>query len=105
MGAIYSTPFDRNINTVKPLADTLNISITTYNQNLDLTTFLNKVKKEHRGKRVLICGHSNTIPEMLNILAGNKVYKEFPRNQYNDVFMVSCAERANTVISTLNIVL
>ena len=103
INAIYSTPFDRNINTVKPLADTLNISIRTYDQDLNLVTFLKKVKEGNKGKKVMICGHSTTIPEMLNILRGNKEHSEFSGNRYNDVFLVSCIEGGESIVTGLNI--
>jgi broad specificity phosphatase PhoE len=87
--AVYSTPFQRNISTVKPLADTLGLEVITYDPKLDLVVFVNDILQKHAGQRVLICGHSNTVPGMLNALTGQNSYENLADGAYDNIFLVS----------------
>ena len=61
--AVYSTAYHRTIETATPTANTKNVDITTYDPRaMDITAFLN----DNRGKTVLIVGHSNTTPVLVN---------------------------------------
>jgi phosphohistidine phosphatase SixA len=82
--AVYATPTRRAQLTGKPLADSLNIPVSTYGNDLEKETkqFLQK----HKGGRILVVGHSNTVPAMLNLLAGRKQYQ--PDEAYGILYLV-----------------
>ncbi len=101
---LYATPFERTINTLKPLADTLGMTVETYDPNLDLAVLMDQLLHKHAGKKIFIAGHSNTIPGMLNVLIGSKDYEDFTHDQYNDLFMVSLTEKGKASATRLQLV-
>ncbi|MFM1879545.1 MAG: hypothetical protein RLZZ241_2411 [Bacteroidota bacterium] len=67
LDAIYSTDFERTEMTAAPTAIKKDILVQYYDpKSLDVVNFL----RENRGKRVLIVGHSNTTPDLVNKLIG-----------------------------------
>lgn len=87
--AIYTTPYLRNISTVKPLADSVGLPAQEYDPNLDLVTLIDSLRAAHPGERVLICGHSNTVPGMLNVLAGRNRYEPLAEMEYGHLFLAA----------------
>lgn len=86
LDAVFSTNTLRTKSTGYPIADYNNLEVRIYdprNQHL----FLKKVIKQFKGKTILIVGHSNTIPKLLNLLLGKEKYQQFKEYQYNDLFM------------------
>ncbi len=73
---VYSTNYNRTIQTAKPTATSKNLEIKTYNpRNLYDSIF----QAETKGKTVLVVGHSNTTPALANrILAVNNGVDEKP---------------------------
>lgn len=100
--AVYSTPFRRNLSTVKPLADTLGLEMVIYDPKLDLVVFVNDILKKHAGQRVLICGHSNTLPGMLNVLTGQNSYENLDDAAYDNIFLVSAPGNGNAGVVKLS---
>ena len=79
---IYSTNFNRTKNTVKPLADSKGLQITTYEKQPDLSGL-----KGTKGTYV-ICGHSNTIPALANLLIGKEEFKAFDDSDYGNLLII-----------------
>jgi len=82
---IMSTDFNRTKQTVEPTATAKSINIQTY-QSLkepDLTKLLND------GTTILICGHSNTIPALANLLTGKDQFKNYDDSDYGNILIVS----------------
>ena len=84
---IYSTDYIRTRETVKPLADQLDLDIQLYKPRDK--KFIIKLLSDNSGSNILIVGHSNTIPDLVNQLIGEKKYKYLQDNEYNKLFMVS----------------
>ena len=103
LAAIYSTPYQRNVATVKPLADTLDLVVNEYDQKLDLSNFMATILQKHKGQKVLICGHSSTIPGMLNVAVGENTYENLKEGEYDDLFIVSIPENGKTVVTHLKL--
>lgn len=101
--ALYATPFIRTQSTLQPLADTLGLSVETYDAAQDLVQLMDEMLTKHAGQKVFIAGHSNTIPGMLNVLVGDNVYEDFSHDQYNDIFVVSLSEKGKTVVTRLQL--
>ncbi len=87
--AIYSTPFLRNMETVRPLSARTGLEITQYDPRGNPEEFLSNLAAEHAGGVVVVCGHSNTVPMMLNALTGSQSYEQLEESDYNDVFIVT----------------
>ena len=92
VNAIYSTPYNRTKQTVTPLAKTKGITITEYPANKPFEEFINELISAHRGQTVVIVGHSNTIPEILKVLAKGTFMITIPENQFDNLFVVSLNE-------------
>ena len=83
--AIYSTGYIRTINTVQPAADLQGLEITLYDPGkIDYRQFIGQTK----GQKVLIVGHSNTIPEFVNNLIGSKKYEQMEDNNNGNLYIV-----------------
>jgi len=83
----YTTSPARCVLTTMPLAKAIK-SPNAHYEPKDYYSLFDKVIKEHNAKKALIVGHSNTIPEMLNLLSGEKKYEEFDESEYSRLFLV-----------------
>lgn len=84
--AIYSTNYNRTIETALPTAMDQELEITPYNpQTLDLKLFL----KETKGQNILIVGHSNTTPAFVNKIIGEEKYQSIDETINSKLFIVS----------------
>jgi phosphohistidine phosphatase SixA len=82
---IFSTNFIRTKSTAQPLATALNIPVGIYDQKD--AAFVDRLKSIDGN--VLIVGHSNTVDELVNELAGKKeVNGDLPDSAYGDLFIV-----------------
>ena len=87
---IYSTDYKRTRATARPLADKLDLFIESYRPfEQELTETL---KGEMDGKQILVVGHSNTIPDLVNQLIDEKVYQQLPDDAYAQLFVVTLME-------------
>ncbi len=98
--AVYSTPFKRTINTAKPLAQAQGLTIQHYDTKAN-AAFLDSLLQKHAGATVLVVGHSNTIPQLLNALIGREQYQSFSDTDYDNIFLVSLTKRGNASVSRL----
>lgn len=89
--AIYSTNYNRTRQTVEPLAKLLNLNIQAYEAHDK--TILDQLKTAQAGGVVLMAGHSNTVPAMVNHLLGSDTYADLDESDYDNLFMVTCGER------------
>lgn len=88
---IFSTNFFRTISTAQPLAEQLgNLSIQMYSPSKDsLNTFIEKVLSVKRGN-TLIVGHSNTVDDIVNKLAGEtKVPADLKDSDYDNLYIIT----------------
>ncbi|MEL6925165.1 MAG: phosphoglycerate mutase family protein [Bacteroidota bacterium] len=85
--AVYSTKYLRTIQTAEPLAQLKQVPVLDYNPR-ELATFAERLK-QMKGKRVLVSGHSNTTPSLVNLLIGNEVYKQIDESDYDNFYVVS----------------
>ena len=94
--AIYSSDYIRTRETVQPTAQTKNIEIKLYDPRDKV--FIEKLIREEKGGTILISGHSNTIPAMINQLAQTN-YPNFSEKDYDNlVFVIIKLENEPIVI-------
>jgi 2,3-bisphosphoglycerate-dependent phosphoglycerate mutase len=85
LDAIYSTKYQRTMQTAKPIADSKSLKIQNYDpENMYDATF----QKETRGKKVLIVGHSNTTPLFVNKILGEKKYKSMNDKDNSSMYII-----------------
>ncbi len=70
--AIYSTPWKRTQLTARPIAEKLGVPVTTFDVKPGERSYGEMYAAEllakHRGRVVLVIGHSNTVPAILRAL-------------------------------------
>ncbi len=94
--AVYSTNYKRTMQTAEPLATVLKITPTAYEPRE--AAFGEMLRKS--GKKVLVVGHSNTVPELLNQLTGTKNYQ--PNDGYGDLWVVTMLENQPVTVLRLS---
>ena len=83
---IYSTNYYRTIETVTPISKKLNLDITLY--SLSKINYKNFISK-NIGNKVLVVGHSNTIPGFVNSLINEKVYDQINDLNNSNLYIVT----------------
>ena len=97
---IYSTDYKRTRNTALPIAEQKKLPLTFYSPNgFDSVDFL----KNNFGKTVLIVGHSNTVPSMVNALIGEKQYKQIKETNYKNLYIINITESGEIINQLLAI--
>ena len=86
LNKIYSTNYARTLQTVEVLSKRLEESIILYEPETLLdSTFLYSTKGQH----ILICGHSNTTPMLVNKLIGHETYPEMDDSDNSSLYVVT----------------
>jgi len=86
--AIYSTSYRRTEETVQPVATALNLPITPYDAS-NTETIMDEIVREHKGKIILVVGHSNTIPVLIGNMGASKNVPEISKYEYDNIYIVS----------------
>lgn len=86
--AIYSTALKRAMETAQPLAARLELPINNYD-GADTETVLGEILKAHKGKIILVVGHSNTVPELIFNLGASKKVPPIERNEFDNIYVIS----------------
>jgi 2,3-bisphosphoglycerate-dependent phosphoglycerate mutase len=99
--AIYSTMTMRTMLTVDSLADIKAMKILPY-ENKGLKQLLDEIKNSSANNRIMIVGHSNTIPSITNTLAGRDVFTNtFAENEYDNFIIVVTSKSGKSEVYTL----
>lgn len=99
VSAIYSTNYKRTKNTVAQVATANAITIQDYRAFKE--TDIDEIIKKHAGGTVVIAGHSNTVPGIVNLLIGKEEYKNLDESNYGALFIVSLTERGKGSVTLL----
>ncbi|MEJ2128845.1 MAG: phosphoglycerate mutase family protein [Woeseiaceae bacterium] len=86
--AIYATPYRRTQETAQPLADALDLPINTYDGS-DTEEVLETILKNHKGKIILVVGHSNTVPVLIANLGASKKVPPIHESEYDNIYIIS----------------
>jgi len=86
--AIYSTSYRRTEETARPVADALSLPITSYDSS-NTETIMDEIVKKHKGKIILVVGHSNTIPALIGNMGASKKVPEIKEDEYDNIYIVS----------------
>jgi 2,3-bisphosphoglycerate-dependent phosphoglycerate mutase len=86
--AIYSSPYRRTKETVQPVADALNLPINIYDPS-DNEAVLDTILKNHKGKIILVVGHSNTLPTLIADLGASKMVPPIAENEYDNIYVIA----------------
>ena len=93
IAAVYSTNYIRTQQTALPIAKEQNIEIISYTAKELISE---KFIANNKGKNIVIVGHSNTTPELVNSLLGEKKYEDIADSENNNVFIVTLNKNKTT---------
>jgi broad specificity phosphatase PhoE len=89
--AVYSTEYKRTELTASPTAKEFDLAIQKYDPRTP-NVFIKTLLKDYKGKVVLIVGHSNTTPFLVNILLDENKYAQLDESAYNEIFIVKASD-------------
>jgi 2,3-bisphosphoglycerate-dependent phosphoglycerate mutase len=99
--AIYVSPALRNRLTAAPLAARLGINVTVAAAD-DPRGLARRVLREHGGGRVLIVGHSDTVPQIVAALSGNSKIPEIDAQEYGIMYIITVPRIGHANLLRLN---
>jgi broad specificity phosphatase PhoE len=93
VSAVYTTQFKRTRDTAQPLAERLKITpqaieLTRDNINAHPAALAREITTRHKGKTVLVVGHSNTAPRVAAALSGQSIPDLDDATEFDAVFVV-----------------
>lgn len=97
ISVIYTSATNRTQQTANPLAMQLGIGISTYDTS-NLPALTNDIKSTHKGKVILVVGHSNTVPQTINLLGISPALPNIPHDEYDNMYIVSLSKNSFTRI-------
>jgi 2,3-bisphosphoglycerate-dependent phosphoglycerate mutase len=84
--AVYSTNYNRTIETALPTASKNNLDLILYDpKTIDISKFL----KDTAGKNILVVGHSNTTPDFANKILGSKKYIDIEDSNNSNLYIIN----------------
>ena len=84
--AVYSTNYQRTLQTATPIATRNGLEIQTYEpNNLDIDSLTTR----HEGERILIVGHSNTTPMLVNRALGEERFEWIEDTVNGNLFILT----------------
>jgi phosphohistidine phosphatase SixA len=93
--AIYSTNYERTTMTAEPTSVKKEIDVQFYDpKNMDVESFMNN----NLGGEVLIVGHSNSTPELVNRFIGEEKYPSMDDSDNSSLFIVRIIDGVPTDI-------
>jgi len=97
---IYSTDFKRTRDTVKPIADKRRVQIQVYDPR-DQKALAAKILASPN-KRILVSGHSNTVPALANLLGKKELFKNLDDAEYGAIWVIRIKKGEVQKIEVLN---
>jgi phosphohistidine phosphatase SixA len=97
---IFSTDFQRTRNTVKPLAEAMQLEIEPYSIDT-LWEFSQHILISGFGN-VLVSGHSNSTPNLANLFIGTEKFKELKHEDYGKLIVISVLGNKVVGATTIN---
>lgn len=85
--AFYSTDYTRTRETLTPWAKQASREIQIYDP-ANLPDFADMLMKQ-KGKTIVVAGHSNTVPVLVNLLIRDEKYRALADTEYSKIFVVT----------------
>ena len=95
VNAIYTSRFVRTKETAKPLATQLEISPREATEAIDLR---DHIVSDNTGQTVLVVGHTDTLPALMNLLQANSG-PAIAAHEFDNVFMVTLLEAGKLTVT------
>jgi broad specificity phosphatase PhoE len=86
--AVYSTPYRRTEETARPVAEALDLPVNSYDA-ADTEAIMENIVRDHKGKIILVVGHSNTLPALIGNMGASKKVPPIADDEYDNIYIVS----------------
>jgi 2,3-bisphosphoglycerate-dependent phosphoglycerate mutase len=97
--AFYSTNYIRTKATLAPWAATGQKTIELYYPSK--LPELAEMLRQQKGKTIVVSGHSNTVPPLVNLLISEEKYDNLKDDEYDKIFVVTIKNNnANSTVKT-----
>lgn len=84
INAVYATNYNRTLQTATPTANKNNLEIIIYKPNkINITNLLKA------NKNLLVVGHSNTIPQLVNTIIKSDVYNDIEEHNFKNLYHIT----------------
>ncbi len=83
--------------TARPTADKKGFKVFNHD-HIDYGAFLDYIYSLEKGKKYLVVGFSETIPDLLNLITAGKKFDAIPAGVYDDLFVVRTKSRGNASV-------
>lgn len=97
--SIYSTDFNRTQETAQFTANDQGLTVVSYDPK-DLNTLAEEILALNN-ESVLVVGHSDTVPTLLNILVGEENYTGLEEDAFGDLFIVHVYDTGDAEVTHL----
>ena len=94
--AVYATPYQRTQATARPFADARRLSVEVVDAGA-IDALVADIRARHRGRRVLVVAHSNTVPEIVQALGGDRI-DEIDEGTFDDLYVVTVPDHGPTTV-------
>jgi phosphohistidine phosphatase SixA len=101
LDTIYATRYQRTQLTAQPTARRQSKELAIYNHEVP-RDLIQRIKNKHKGYRILVAGHSNTTPELINKFIGKEVLEKIDERDYNNLFVLSINSAGEMELQKLN---
>lgn len=83
---LYATPFLRTNQTLTPLSKKFNIPIDKYEAS-DIS-FAEQLLQKEKGKTIVVAGHSNSSPTLVNRLIKKELYQKLDESVFSKIWIL-----------------
>jgi phosphohistidine phosphatase SixA len=97
--ALYATKYIRNINTLKPLAESRGLEVRLYEAH-DFENLKEQLLQQHMGETVVVAGHSNTLLPMIEVFGAKRPVAGIPETEYDYLFKLTVAPDGKATVET-----
>lgn len=111
VGAVYASPLQRTQQTVQPTADLVGLTVEVVKKE-EIKKLARLIRDEHPGETILVAGHSNTVPRIIEALGGSSLcpepfplYKDgtchLPEDEFDNLFIVTVPKSGKSTVLRL----
>lgn len=87
--AVFTTPYQRTSQTAQPLAERIKITPSVLDVREKADTFVKRLHQEHPEGVVVIVGHSNTIPMLVDVILRRRSGISIADDEFDKIFVLT----------------
>ena len=101
---IYSSNYQRTLETAEPLLKRNNLVVEIYNPR-NLEELKQNILTKDIGKKILVVGHSNSTPSLANLFSGENRLQSFDESDYENLLLIEFRDPKKVIVTQLKLVL